>query len=268
MRKIIIFAFLTATNFILAQEETEKKFQAGLTFGTGVNLNKTATKKMAVNGVGSNLSVGVGLNYFMTNSIGAHFGLELDFENNKIRPSDVTSPSYYQFSDTKILKSDEAEGGTYFQYTNRTQKPIYLTIPTELYFRTKYFGYLRFFGKFGLRSSFLLGNKIFDEGFMFENNSLAGNKIAAENNTMKAAGDMSFLRETVGFTLGAEYNFSGSTSVFAELGYYYGFIPVYRSNKEKNQTLFYFDQTNNGQRTYYSNDMTQSQLHIKIGLLF
>ena len=85
---------------------------------------------------------------------------------------------------------------------------------------------------------------------------------------MKAPADMSFLRESIGFTLGSEYNFSGSTSVFAEIGYYYGFIPIYRSNKEKNQTSFYFDPSDPSKRTYYSNDMTQSQLQLKIGLLF
>jgi hypothetical protein len=268
MNKILLIVALMASNFTIAQEEIEKKFQAGLTFGSGFNINKTETKKMDVAGVGTNLAVGVGLNYFLTNTIGLHFGLEVDFENNKIRPSSLTEKTYYQFNDTKILKSDESEGGTFFRYTNRSQKPVYLTIPTELYFRTKYFGYLRFFGKFGLKHSILLGNKIYDEGFTFENNNLAGTPIESTNNTMRAAGDMQFLRETIGFSLGAEYKLSGSTSVFVEMGYYYGFIPIYRDNKQKNQTLFYMDPINNGGRSYYSNSMTQRQLHLKIGLLF
>ena len=269
MKKITLCLVLLFAGFTFAQETTERKVQAGLTFGGGLNLNKSATKRMEVNGVGTNLAVGVALNYSLNPTIGIHSGLEINFERNKITPSASASPSYYYFDDTKILQSDQVTpGNSIFQYTNRTQKPIYLTIPTELHFRTKYFGYLRFYGNFGLRNSFLLGNKIDDEGFIFEGNTFSGNRLAAKNTTMRASRDMNFLRSNAGFTLGAEYNFSGSTTVFVELGYYYGFISIYADNKTKNQTSFYFDKANGSAPTYYSNNMTQSQLNLKIGVLF
>lgn len=264
-----LFLSFCLFSVLYGQEAADKKVQAGIAFGYGLNLNKTATKKMATAGVGSDLNVGVAVNYKWTNTIGLSTGLNIDFETNKVRPTSETGPSYYQFSDTKILFNEDAQpSNDIFQWTERTQKPIYLTVPMEILFRTKFFGYMRYYGKFGLRTSFLMGNKINDVGYTFENNSLAGKQIESENTTMKAARDMNFLRSNVGFTFGAEWNFSGPTSLIAEMGYYYGFVPIYRDNKDDKRTLYFYDIKNQGTKTYYSNDMTQSQFHIKIGILF
>jgi hypothetical protein len=267
MKKVIFLLCFAVTAITFAQEAADKKIQAGLNFGFGLNLNKTATKKMATNGVGNNLAIGLALNYKLSNTIAFNTGVDIDFENNYTRSTGDAKNTYYQFSDTKILRNEDASPtDKIFLVETRTQKPIYLTIPTMLLFRTKFIGYFRYFGKFGLRTSFLLGNKINDVGYTFENNNLNDTKIASDNNTMKAARDMNFLRASAGFSFGTEWNFSGSTSLAAELGYYYGFIPIFADNKDKNRTLYYFDNQNND--TYYSNQMTQSLLQLKISLLF
>lgn len=266
MKKIILLSFLVGTGTLFSQDDTEKKIQAGISIGTGLNLNKTATKRMDVNGVGSAFSFGLALNYNFSSTVGLSSGLEIDFETNKIKPSSEIGASYYQFNDTKIeLKKDTKTGFPIYQWTERSQKPVYLTLPTMVMFRTKYFGDFRYFGKVGLRTSFLLGNKINDTGFTFDANGLP---VAEENNTMKAARDMSFIRANAGLSLGAEWNFSGSTALCAELGYYYGFTPIYASNKSDNMTLYFNDPGNSNLPAYYSNDMTQGQLKLKLTVLF
>ncbi|MCT4561976.1 MAG: PorT family protein [Crocinitomicaceae bacterium] len=272
MKKYSTILLLFITGIAFSQEIDDKKVQAGLTFGSGLNLNTAATKRMIVDGVGSSFTAGLTFNYRLTenNHIAFCSGAEIDFEKNRVKPSEQTTPSFYQFDDTKILQNEDANGSsnsTFFQYTNRTQKLVYLTIPVQMLFRTKYFGYMRYYGKFGVRMSFLLGNKIDDQGYTFENNSLMGNKIEAENVNMRADRDMNFLRANAGFSLGAEWNFAGSTSLAAEIGYYFGFIPIYANPKDKNRSLFYYDQ-NNGDKLYYSNDMSQNQLQLKISILF
>lgn len=253
-----------SVGLIHAQDETERKIQAGLGFTAGLNFNQPTTKKMEVDRVGSIVGVGLDVNYRLTNTIGFSSGLSIDFERNYITPSASTSPTFYQFNDTKILRKKEATpDDPFFQYTHRTQKPIYLTIPIQMLFRTKYFGYFRYYGKFGLRTSILVDNKIDDEGFLIVNNE----KVEAENNTMEISRDMNPLRGSAGFHLGSEWNFSGSTSVFAEFGYYFGFIPIYNQAKEDNQTQFYLE-GNPASREYYSNSMSQNQMFIKIGILF
>ena len=111
--------------------------------------------------------------------------------------------------------------------STRVQKGTYLTIPTMLLFRTNFIGYFRYFGKFGLRNSFLLTNKINDTGVNYDVD-VPGNpvEIQGDNVNMKAKGDMFFFKSAVGLAGGAEWNFSGSTSLVAELGFYYGFTHV------------------------------------------
>ena len=101
--------------------------------------------------------------------------------------------SYYYYNDTEIkpIKDVNIIGGDkLFQMDERVQKAVYLTIPTMIVFRTKFFGYMRYFGKFGLRNSFLLSSKTTDTGFNFPVNQLFNETaVAATNENMKAKGD-------------------------------------------------------------------------------
>jgi hypothetical protein len=273
MKKRILFTLAMTAGFVYSQDALDKKVQAGLGFSTGLNLNKTATKKMSTDGIGSAFSIGLNLNYNFSSAIGFFTGLDVDFEKNKVKPNPGTvgyGDTYYNYNDTKIIqKGDAADADQLYLLTERTQKPIYVTIPSMLLFRTKYFGDLRFFGKFGLRTSILVGGKINDNGFTLANNDINSTPVATENTTMKVASDMNFIRSSIGLSLGTEWNFSGSTSLAVEIGYYYGFVPIYRSNsigEGKNKTLYYRDNT--GFREYYTNAMTQSQLQLKVALLF
>jgi|TARA_R110000737_G_scaffold353495_1_gene406158 hypothetical protein len=266
MKRTILFAFTLLAGFAFSQDDSDKKIQMGIGFSEGINLNKTDTKRMAINGVGNALTIGAIFNYNFSSTMAINFGVDLSFESNKIKPSNDIGKSYYQYNDTKIeLNKDFKFGNQVYSWTERKQKPVYLTVPTMLLLRTKYFGDLRYFTKVGLKTSFLLGNKINDSGF---NVDALGNEVAADNNSMEAAKDMNFIRSNAGIALGTEWNFSGSTSMTIEFGYYYGFTPIYRSNKGENTTLYFNDPSNGGLPNPYSNAMTQSQLQLKVAVLF
>ena len=71
MKNIIyssLILFLFPTSFIFSQEIADKKMQAGLTGGFGLNLTKMGTAKMDKNGVGTILNVGVTLHKSFKNS--------------------------------------------------------------------------------------------------------------------------------------------------------------------------------------------------------
>jgi hypothetical protein len=270
MRKIILTAFsFILLNSSFAQEAAEKKIQAGLIVQTGLNFGRTGTKLMDSDGTGSEFTIGVNMNYALAPTIAFMTGLEVDFETLKYKTT-TTSATYYRYNDTEIIQNEESsKAQSLFLLTNRTQRPVYITIPTMMLFRTKFFGYMRYFGKFGLKSSFLLGNKIDDTGFNMENNSAKGTPISATNENMKSRGDMFFFKTAVGFSGGTEWNFSGSTSLVAELGYYYGFVPLHVTNKEKNMTLYTSGENNGtGNDLYYTNKSSQSQLLFKVSILF
>lgn len=277
MKKIIYSVFaigITLSTF--AQEAADKKVQAGLVGSFGMNFQKMGTKRINTNGIGTDLTVGANAIFNFSETIGLCTGLEFDFETLKYKASGYEGlNTYYYYNDTEILSVKDAVSDAndkLFMLDTREQKAVYLTVPTMLIFRTKFFGYMRYFGKFGLRNSFLLTNKINDKGYNFPiAQSLLETPVAGENLNMKAGGDMFFFKSAFGLCGGAEWNFSGSTSLVGEIGYYYGFTPLHTDkNLDKgNNFLFATDENNGaGNDVNFNNKVTQSQLMIKVSILF
>ena len=254
-----------------AQEAADKKFQMGLALGAGMNFTKPQTKLIDRKGLGGDFTIGMNLNWNFNKNVGLATGLEFDLESFKYHMSG-TSGLYYGYSDTEILrkKDDVPTDANLFLVTDRKQKPIYLSIPTMFLFRTDMIGYFRYFGKFGVRHSILLSQSVDDKGFMFDDGTLAF--IPAENEKMKAAGDMPRYKGAVGLSGGAEWNFTGSTSLVAEIGYYYGFTNMHSQNAltgddDKNKTLFEMDPSVSGP-VYRALSAKQGQLMLKVSILF
>lgn len=281
MKKILLgLVAISAFSFnIQAQEAADKKIQAGLVAGFGLNFQKMDTKLLATNGVGTDLTIGANINFSFNETIGFCTGVEFDFESLKYKEG--ISPVYYRYSDSKILTSEEASSGEYddnelFRLTERKQKPIYLTVPTMILFRTNFIGYVRYFGKFGLRSSVLLSNKTFDTGMNFNGDinpvieaGLGMTESGTNDNMTSSKSEMIFFKSAVGLAGGAEWNFIGSTSLVAEIGYYYGFMPLYWNKSANDRYLFNTDGFGNAtEEDYFSNKARQSQLQLKVSILF
>lgn len=266
--KNLLFTIISITliSGVNAQDAAGKKFQAGLVFGTGMNFSKMSTKQMASNGAGADLLIGGNLNWMFTESIGLTTGVEIDFSTSKFKPGKDRVFYLYNDSEIETYQADKTDKQL-FELESRKQKATLLTIPTMLIFRTNFIGYFRYFGKLGLRSSFLLGQKINDEGFNYDPDNILGVKTAATNENMKAANEMVFFRSSVGIAGGAEWNFTGSTCLVAELGYYYGFVPLFYN---RNEPYLFSHAVLNGTSSDvpFSNGATNSQLQLKISILF
>jgi hypothetical protein len=126
-------------------------------------------------------------------------------------------------------------------------------------FRTEYIGSFRYFGKFGVRNSFLIKNSINDYGVELPVIT------AQENNGFTAPSDQFLYKGSVGLSAGAEWKFLSTTSLVAEVGYFYGVTPLHLERKEQNRSLYTI---NNGSRSYFSNKANQNQLLFKISILF
>ena len=238
-----------------AQGTETKRLQAGMTGNFGLNFQKMGSKKMDVDGVGSDLSVGVILHTSFKNSsnLGLATGLEFDFEtlNYKAGADSV----FYKYIDNEILGKDDA-GGTEFQLSERQMKPIYLSIPLMLLFRTEPIGDFRYFGKFGIRNSFLLSQKINDVGVD------VGSSTVIENTSMRSFGETFFYKGSIGFSAGAEWNFVGTTTLVPEISFFYGLTPMHYRFSDKNYSLY------DGSGTYFYTKSKQNQLMLKISILF
>lgn len=280
-RLIVLSSFLTIMISVFAQEAANSKIQAGLSLSSGLNFISPNTKVIESNGVGSNLGVGMALNYSFTPTIGFSTGLIFDFETLKYMASSSDS-LFYLYNDAKISAKKDymSDGGTLgetdatlYRVTNRTQKPLYLTIPTMLLFRTKFIGYFRYFGKFGVKNSFLLTNKINDQGAKLASIDPSSTALSFENNNMQnTKRNLALYKGFVGISGGVEWNFTGTTSLVAELGYYYGFVNINRgdaigNDEDKNKTIFSeFD--NGSPSNFQSLDTKQNQLVLKVSILF
>jgi hypothetical protein len=276
--KKIIFSVLALVISLgsMAQDAADKKVQAGLVAGFGLNFQKMGTSYIATDGVGNDLTIGSNVIFGLTETIGFCTGAEFDFSTVKYKATGYQNTDlYYYYTDKELIETGSFDQTNdqheLFQMESRRQKAVYLTVPTMMVFRTNYIGYLRYFGKFGLRNSFLLSSKISDTGNTFDPETPLGVATSSDNVDMKASGDMFFFKSAVGLSAGAEWNFSGSTCLVGEIGYYYGFTPLHTNrNIEKDKNYLYASDVNNGggNNIGINNKATQSQLMLKVSILF
>jgi len=269
MNKGLIFilsVFITA-QILVAQDATDKKFQAGLVLGVGMNFQKMGTKLIDKNGMGMDRFVGGNFTYMFNETIGMLSGVEFDFSTSRFMTGN--SLVYYYYNDSKIVsKNDKDQAKNIFRLSERKQKATYLTIPTVLVFKTDYVGYIRYFGKFGMRHGFLLGQKSNDIGETTDLSDEAFKKFLnysrVEQKDMKASNEMLFYKGSVTLSAGLDWNFMGGTCLVVELGYNYGITPLFYNRK--NTYLYTYEQ--NGDKLDFSNKATQGSLHLKASLLF
>ena len=267
-RLFLSLSIIALSTSVYTQEAADKKFQAGLVTGVGMNFVKMSTTKLSADGLGSDVTIGANMNFSFNDAIGLTTGIEIDFETLKFRPSG--DAIYYHYNDKEIVRNSEVTAtDQLYRIESRKKKPLYISIPTMLIFRTKFIGYFRYFGKFGLRTSILGSNKINDTGFEYalgEDPSVAsGTSVNHEN--MTAASEMLFIKTAGGFAGGAEWNFTGTTSLVAEMGFYFGITPLYFDKNEGKEYLYQLNSTT-GAKEYFSNGATQNQLRFKVSILF
>ncbi len=282
MKKLFTLLTAASISFTSIAQDGDHKFQMGIATSAGMNFNKVGSKTLNRDGAGSDLMIGMNLQWNITPTISLLTGLEFEFEKFKYTYNDTM---FYNYDgDSKIYSKDEASSlndAALFQVTNRSQKPVLLYIPTMLTFRTAEIGPLRYFGRFGLRSGFVLKSTTTDEGQLWTKGVSGANptKAPLTNSKMISSKDLFVFRSSIGIAGGAMWNFSGSTTLIGEIGYYYGLTPVHSGkalfgkDDEKNLSLFTMNNSsnpfNNGNtKTYYQPKATQGQLVFKVSILF
>lgn len=267
---------------IFAQDgSTDKKVNMGLAYQLGLNFTKPGTTVIEKDGVGVQNAFGLNINFNFNDNIGFATGVEFDFESYKIEMVGVKNTYYYYNDRTIIQEEDVKEPNTdnVFLLTGRKYKNIYATIPTMLMFRTNALGDFRYYGKFGARTSFLIKSSKTDQGKIFgmgangtnidaiEAGSSAYPSTTSEMEGMKTpyGNDVSAIRCSLGVAGGAQWTFTGSTMLFAELGFYYGLTPINIEGSNQNKTLF---NRSAGSSDYFGLKTTQTQFCLKIGILF
>ena len=264
LKLFVLLGFVLLTPYLSHSQGFEnKKIQAGITTSFGFNFAKIGTSRLENNGVGTNFSIGLLIHKSFQDSknFGFSSGLEFDFNAIKFQSSSSSDSIFYNYSDTEILPSTNTSEDL-FLLESRKHKITQITIPIALLFRTDANGHFRYYTKFGIKNSFLLSNKMTDLGTAI----ISGDTINfKENINMTSKNEMFFYQASLGLSLGAEWNFMGSTSIVAEMSYYYGLTPLFLNRKEDKQTLYI---NVNGEISPFSNKATQNQLALKLAVLF
>ncbi len=264
---VIFSAFLAVGSH--SQTVGDKSLQAGLVGGVGVSMLKMGTNYLSANGVGATFTLGTNFTraFKETKNLAYTFGLEFDIENLKYKKEDANV--FYRYTDKVIKNQKETVATTdkYFLLSERTYNPVYISLPIYLNFRTEFIGDFRYFANFGLRNRFLVSNKINDSGFSLDNlNDPLVLWKNQENVDMASKGELFIFNSNIGFSGGAEWNFAGTTVLKAELGYYYGFVPLFLDRSDDKKTMFILDSNLN--KVYFSNKSTQNQVVLKFSILF
>ncbi len=228
--KKIIFSLLGLGFFAstFAQEAFDKKMQFGIVLGTGFNMNKTSNF-MSRDGIGFDQTLGLNVNYNINSTLTLTTGLEFDFESFKYKANDTI---LYFFNDQDLIKKTELDTLNFkdqdlFKLNSRQYKTTYLILPIFVTLKTKPFGNMQYFGKFGSRIGIKTGGRVNDSGVVFAGDSLTGKTTATENTGMVLEDDIRAIKINAGISAGAMWNFSGTTMLVGEIGYFFGLTQMH-----------------------------------------
>jgi hypothetical protein len=295
MKRLIVTCLAVSISALTFSQDkpsgTDKKVNMGIAYQLGLNFTKPGTKRIEKDGVGVQNAFGLNINFNFNDNIGFATGIEFDFESYKVAMTTTAGNggNYYLYSDSKIIQEEDLNGDEgnmskyqVYELTGRKYKNIYATIPTMLIFRTNALGDFRYYGKFGARTSFLVKSTKTDQGNIFGNGATGADidaialhspfypSTTSEQEGMKTpyGNDVSAIRCSLGLAGGAQWNFTGNTMLFAELGFYYGLTPINIEGSGKNKTLFNRNPGAPGSSDYFGLKTTQTQFCLKIGILF
>lgn len=287
MKKLLSLLLIAVSTF--GAQAQDKKFQMGLVFGPTFNWTKIQTNKIERNGIGNGFTIGVGGNYLFNDNIGLASGIQFDLESFSLNYGSSTNTAlgdvFYAFADTDIQKFEEESGRvedftdtTAFSLQTRKFRAKYVTIPLFLKFQTNMIGQFKYYGKFGLRTSFLAGVRMDDTGYQADYDPDAGTFERINTNTLTMENmkpvavkkGVALVRTGIGIYGGAEWNFTGNTFLYSEIGFNYGITPaLYQRSSHLVDKVE--DTSNPGTYNYSQLDIKNNPQHIielKIGLLF
>ncbi|MFT4600987.1 MAG: hypothetical protein ACI857_001164 [Arenicella sp.] len=296
MKKLL--SLLLISGIALGAQAQDKKFQIGLVLGTTINSAKIQTSEIEKQGVGGGFTIGIGGNYMFSENVGLASGVQFDLESFKINyGSNAPSSSgrvFYGYNDSDILKYDkdtdaieDLDTMKVMELTTRKFKGKYVTVPLFLKFQTNLIGKFKYYGKFGLRTSFLVGSRFDDTGynamysptsntFIRLPESVNTNELRVEMKPVTLLKGLTPIRTAIGIYGGAEWNFTGSTFLYLEAGFNYGITPSMQI--ESGHLVNQIDDAHAGGGVYGEGALSRMALdiknnpqhlfEIKLGLLF
>jgi Outer membrane protein beta-barrel domain len=280
MKKIILFAFtIFCVNYSFSQGEGEKdkNFRFGLQVTPAVQWFKIdGSKKIESDGVKFKGGFGLNTDFRITDVIWFNTGFNLFYDGGKIAYKD-TVKYFFNTADEVILSIEDGKKQMMgadsnkleiYKLNSRTYNSTNIQIPLMLRLRTKDIGGMRYFGQFGLNANIRLRGRATD--IAAKQNGLKPSTFASESTkeSLNITSDVNIFNLGLAVGAGAEYNLSGSTSIFGALNFVnLGFTNFAKSNSNQ---LFTTDGNNNKSGKYpeFAQKFLSRGVTLSIGILF
>jgi hypothetical protein len=271
---LAIGAFLS----INAQDApTDKNFRFGLQVTPAVQWFKIdGGKKLESGGVKFKGGFGLNTDFRITDVIWFNTGFNLFYDGGKIDYKD-TVKYFFHSKDELILSIEDGtkqRGGAdsnkleIYRLKNRAYASTNIQIPIMLRLRTKDISGMRYFGQFGLNANIRLRARATD--LVEKQNTLNPSGFSSESTkeNLNITSDVNIFNIGLAVGAGAEYNLSGSTSLFGALNFVnLGFTNFAKSNSGQ---LFTTDGNNNKSGKYpeFAQKFLSRGVTLSIGILF
>lgn len=221
MKKLLLSIMIAAgvTN-AFAQDakvgpKERKKFRMGLLISPGVDWFTTSTNGLELDAARVKFGAGVTGELAFANNYALTFGLEYKGAGGALA---YENAYYYSQEDDKPL----------VQLNTRNYRYDYINIPIMLKLMTNEIGYFTYFGQVGVDFAFLASAKSTDKGMALDSSLTAIGAYDRDYRDVYSSSSFANIRLRVG--AGAEWNFSGNTSLIFSVNYHHGFIDVLRDS--------------------------------------
>lgn len=250
MKKILLLvsSSLLLANSFFAQDDADKKFRFGLKISpTPTWLRSTDTKVVEKGGTKFGFGFGLQTEFRINNTASFVTGIGGDFlggkQNYKNGQGYVLTKDG-EYIDSKDIDFQKGANGLnssnnslnrFYVIKSRSIKATYVTLPVLLKLMTKDISGFKYFGLFGGNIAIQTKFKATDEVTELIYDSPTNTYIDGSSTSfsdMKPKGDLIPFNVGLNVGLGAEYNLSGSTSVFFSINYLRGFINQYQGTSE------------------------------------
>ncbi len=280
MKKILLFALaIVCFNNIKAQDDgaKDKNFRFGLQVMPAIQWFKIdGSKKIESDGVKFKGGFGLNTDFRITDIIWFNTGFNLFYDGGKIAYKDTVKYFFNKTEETilsiedgkKILEGTDLSKLEIYRLNSRSYNSTNIQIPIMLRLRTKDISGMRYFGQFGLTANVRLRAKATDN--VAKQNALtpSGFSSPVTKEDLNITSDVNIFNMGLAVGAGAEYNLSGSTSMFAALNFVnLGFTNFAKSNSNQ---LFTTDGNNNLSKVYpsFAQKFLSRGVTLSVGILF
>ena len=286
MKKILILVssiVLLATT-ISAQVAADKKVRFGLkATPTPTWLRSDDLKNTESSGVKFGFGFGLQLEFKISSTASFVTGIGGDFlggsQKYNLGQGIALNKDNSAYVDSKDLDFNKATSAinnastdiNYYQLNSRSIKASYLTIPVLLKLMTKDISGFKYFGIFGgniaVQTKFKAAENVTQLVFNTVTNTydVAGVSTVSD---MRPSGDIVPVNLALNVGIGAEYNLSGTTSLFISVNYVRGFISQYTATSSYIINDIKTNINYKGAITHSKQSAYSDGVQINVGILF